>query len=149
MGLFGLVVGGSQLSQAKSAKKNAVTQKQIAENTATQAAAEIIKAAALKEANDIELAKLTPEQQAPILEARALKARLEAEAQSRALDKKQHERKLAATMFAWFLIVVGSFVIALFTAGISLIIEVVAIVAYVIIKKHKSTAQDSQDKGDN
>jgi len=147
MGLFGLVVGGSQLSQAKSAKRNAITQKQIAENTATQAAAEIIKAAALKEANDIELAKLTPEQQAPILKARALKARLEAEAQLRILDKKQHDRELAATIFGWFLIVVGSLTIALFTAGISLIIELVAIVAYIIVKKRKATAQDSQDKG--
>lgn len=147
MGLFGLVVGGSQLSQAKSAKKNVITQKQIAENTATQAAAEIIKAAALKEANDIELAKLTPEQQAPILEARVLKARLEAEAQLRALDKKQHDRELVATIFGWFLIVVGSFVIALFTAGTSLIIESVGIAAYFITKKRKATAQDSQDKG--
>lgn len=146
MGLFGLVVGGSQLSQAKSAKKNAVTQKQIAENTATQAAAEIVKAAALKEANDIELAKLTPEQQAPILEARALKARLEAEAQSRALDKKQHDRELAAKTFVWFLIVVGSFVIALFTAGTSLIVESVGIAAYFITKKREASSQDKGGK---
>lgn len=142
MGLFGLVVGGSQLSQAKSAKKNAITQKQIAENTATQAAAEIIKAAALKEANDIELAKLTPEQQAPILAARAEAERLKVEAE----EKREAMRSRVRRTNGIIILSVVAIMATALTGGLALIIEVPTLAYYLLRRSASKKKHESVNK---